>query len=836
MSEHRNRLAIDRILKFGGSSIATPERIKSVIEIIRKAYDNSSHIAVIVSAFGGVTDRLIMLGQMAAQGKEGYQKGLAELIERHKNTVNALISQENLPGTLKTLQPVFSELRDVLEGISLIKRLSPKALDLLMSFGERLSAFIITEAIQPYISQARFLDAREIIKTDRTFGGARVDFAETNKNIQKYFCDFLHMPIITGFIGSPKEKETATLGRGGSDYTAAIVGAALHVNVIEIWTDVNGVMTAAPKKEPHAFSIPEMSYKEAMEMSYFGAKVIHPLTITPALDKNIPLLIKNSFNPEAPGTLISTTPSKNESLICGISSIDDTVLLCLQGSGMIGVCGIAKRLFAALAEKDINIILISQGSSEHSICIAVSPSSADLAKEIIEREFVLEIQLRIIDEVMIERDLSVLAIVGENMRRTTGIAAKLFGALGKNGINIIAIAQGSSELNITIVVKKEDEVKAIRVIHEAFFLSPKKTLNVFLVGVGLIGCTLLQQMKNHAQLLHQDHALDMRIIGLANSRVMTFNAQGISLEDWRTVLDESTEKMDIKKFIDNIFHLNLINTVFVDCTSNQSISDAYETILNASISVITPNKKATSGRYEDYKKLKEMAIKKGAKFLYGSNVGAGLPIISTINELVKSGDKILKIEAILSGTLSYLFNSFTEGKFFSEVVQEAQKKGYTEPDPREDLNGMDVARKLLILSRESNYPLEMDNIVVQRILPEDCFNAPSIADFYVKLKNYDEQLTTKRKEAQSEGKVLRYIAKLEEGQGSICLQSISPEHPFYHLSGSDNIIAITSEFYRENPLVIKGQGAGAKVTAGKIFADIVRLELDPTSISLKKGE
>lgn len=834
MSDHRSKFTIDRILKFGGSSIETPERIKSVIEIIRKAYDNSPQIAVIVSAFGGVTDRLIMLGQMAAQGKEGYQTVLAELIERHKSTINALICQETLPETLRTLQPVFSELRDVLEGISLMKRLSPKALDLLMSFGERLSAFIITKAIQPYIPQARFLDAREIIKTDRTFGEAQVDFAETNESIQKYFCDFLHMPIITGFIGSPKEKETATLGRGGSDYTAAIVGAALHVNAIEIWTDVNGVMTAAPKKEPHAFSIPEMSYKEAMEMSYFGAKVIHPLTMTPALNKNIPLLIKNSFNPEAPGTLISTTPSKNKSLICGISSIDDTVLLCLQGSGLIGVCGIAKRLFTALADNNINIILISQGSSEHSICIAVSPSSADVAKKIIEREFILERQLRIIDEVLIERNVSVLAIVGENMRKTTGIAAKLFGALGKNGVNIIAIAQGASELNITIVVKKEDEIKSIRVLHEAFFLSSKKTLNVFLIGVGLIGHTLLQQINSHAQLLFYEHALDLRIIGLANSRVMTFNTQGIPLEDWSSSLDKSTEKMDIKKFIDNMLHLNLINTVFVDCTSNQNISDAYETILNASICIITPNKKATSGPYKNYKKLKEITMKKGVKFLYGSNVGAGLPIISTINELVRSGDKILKIEAILSGTLSYLFNSFTEGKNFSEVVQEAQNKGYTEPDPREDLNGMDVARKLLILSRESNYPLEMDDIILENFLPVDCFNAPSIAAFYENLKNYDEQLATKRKEAQEEGKVLRYIAKLEEGQGSICLQAISPEHPFYHLSGSDNIIAITSELYRKNPLVIKGQGAGAKVTAGKIFADILRLELDPTSISLKK--
>lgn len=830
MSGHRNRFAVDRILKFGGSSIGTPERIKSVIEIIRKAYANSPHIAVVVSAFGGVTDQLIALGKIVAHGKDDYQNVLAEVTERHKISANTLIPQERLPDVLKALDQTLSELCNVLEGISLIKELSPKTLDLLMSFGERLSAFIITEAILPYNPQARFLDARELIKTDRIFGGARVDFKETNKNISEHFYDFPGMlPIITGFIGSSKENETITLGRGGSDYTAAIVGAALNVNVIEIWTDVNGVMTADPRKEPYAFSIPEMSYKEAMEMSYFGAKVIHPPTIIPALEKNIPLLIKNSFNPKAPGTLIGTASSKSESLICGISSIDNAVLLCLQGSGMVGVCGIAKRLFGALAEKGINIILISQGSSEHSICVAVSPSFADLAKEAIEREFALEMQAHIIDEVTIERNLSVIAVVGENMCRTTGIAGKLFGALGKNGVNVIAITQGSSELNITVVVKKEDEVKAIRVVHEAFFLSPRKTLHVFLVGVGLIGRTLLQQMESHARILRDEYALDIRVIGLANSRAMAFNQQGIRLEEWSAVLDRASEKMDIEAFIERMLHLNLINTVFVDCTSSQAVSDAYETILNASISIVTPNKKANSGRYENYKKLKGMATKNGAKFLYGSNVGAGLPIISTINELVRSGDKILKVEAILSGTLSYLFNSFTEEKVFSEVVQEAQNKGYTEPDPREDLNGIDVARKLLILARESNNPLEMDDIVVQRILPEDCFNASSVDDFYVILKSHDEQLAAKRREVQREGKVLRYIAKFEKGQGSVSLQAVGPEHPFYHLSGSDNIIAITSEFYRENPLVIKGQGAGAEVTAGKVFADIIRLGLDHIS-------
>lgn len=825
-SDHRSKSAVDKILKFGGSSVGTPERIRSVIEIIKQAYDHSERIAVVVSAFGGVTDQLISLGRMAANGKDEYHKIVGELIERQIVAAHSLIPQKRLAEALKVIDPIVDALRGVLEGIFLIKELSPKTLDLVMSFGERLSALIISEALQSSIPQARFLDAREIIKTNREFGGAKVEFEATNKNIQNYFQDSSYLPIITGFIGSSKENETTTLGRGGSDYTAAIIGAALDVGIIEIWTDVDGVMTADPRKEPYAFPIREMSYKEAMEMSYFGAKVIHPPTIIPALEKNIPLLIKNSFNPGAPGTLVSNAPSQNDALICGISSIDQAVLLCVEGNGMVGVCGIAKRLFGALAERGVNIILISQGSSEHAICVAVAPSVADLACEAIKKEFDLEMQAHLIDEVTVERNLSVIAVVGENMCRTTGIAGKLFNALGKNGVNVIAITQGSSELNITVVVKKEDEIKAIRLIHEAFFLSPRKTLNVFLVGIGLIGNTLLQQIEKHVEMLRKEYALDVRVIGLGNSRKMVFDQTGIQLPKWRSLLENSTEKMDMGIFLEQMVHFNLINTVFVDCTSSQKISDAYETILNASISIVTPNKKANSGSYKHYRALKRTAEKKGIKFFYGSNVGAGLPIISTIHELIRSGDKILKIEAILSGTLSYLFNSFGEGTVFSDVVKNAQIKGYTEPDPREDLNGMDVARKLLILARESRFPVEMDVIAVERILPEECFQAHSVEDFYAKLKKQDDQMDSKRREAQKEGKVLRYIAQFEEGQGSISLQAVGPEHPFYHLSGNDNIIAITSEFYRENPLIIKGPGAGAEVTAGKVFADLIRLGLD----------
>lgn len=803
---------MSRILKFGGSSVGSPERIRSVIEIIRNAEDP---IGVVVSAFGGVTDQLIRLGRSASLGNTD-QELLKEVQERHKVSAKLLIREVHLSEALQGLDQTFLELKGILEGVSLIRELSAKTLDLIMSFGERLSAFIISKSIPG----ARFVDARELIKTDQKFGMARVDFEKSNRSIQNAF-QSPALSVITGFIGSSKENETTTLGRGGSDYTAAIIGAALDVKVIEIWTDVDGVMTADPRKEPYAFSIPEMSYKEAMEMSYFGAKVIHPPTIVPALEKGIPLCIKNTFNPKAPGTLISSTSAENKPIISGISSIDNAALLCLQGSGMVGVCGIAKRLFGALAEKGINIILISQGSSEHSISVAVAPSFVDLALEAIENEFALEMRAHIIDEVAVEKNLSVIAVVGENMCRTPGIAGKLFDALGKNGINVIAITQGSSELNISIVIKREDEIKAIRVIHEAFFLSPRKTLHVFLVGLGLIGGTLLKQVHAQAKRLIEEYALDIRFAGLANSRTMNFNPQGFPLENWQECLAQG-KKMDIDAFIEQMQGLNLINTVFVDCTSSQSIADAYEKILNSSISIVTPNKKANSGSYKSYKVLKEIAAKKGVHFRYGSNVGAGLPIISTINELVRSGDKVLKIEAILSGTLSYLFNAFTEGKAFSDVVLEAQKKGYTEPDPREDLIGMDVQRKLLILARESNYALEMEDIDVRKFLPEECFEAPSVEDFYRCLKSYDGQMESLRKKAEEEGKRLRFIGRLENGKGIISLEAVDIEHPFYHLAGNDNIIAITSEFYRDHPLVIKGQGAGAKVTAGKVFADLIK--------------
>lgn len=805
-----------KILKFGGSSVSYPDRIKNVIQIVKKRVDQNNPIAVVVSAFGGVTDELIHVANLAVNGDQGYLEHLHKLKTRH------LEAAEQLVPCYSEIEKLFKELSDALQGVMLVRELSKRSSDLILSFGERLSAYIISKAMKPTIPSAVFVDAREIIKTDRNFGAARVNYEVTYPLIKNYFANTSFMPVITGFIGSTESNETTTLGRGGSDFTAAIVGAALSAEEIEIWTDVDGFMTADPRKVQQAFPIPKMTFQEALEMSHFGAKVIHPPTIAPALKRNIPLRIKNSFNPEAEGTLISQMPRGSEALLCGISSIDHIALLRVEGSGIIGVCGIAMRLFGALAKNEINVILISQASSEHSICFAIAPQHASQAKEAIEQEFFLERQAGLIDPVVVEKDLSVIAAVGENMHKVPGIAGRLFGALGKNGINIAAIAQGSSEYNISVVIKKTDEAKALNIIHEEFFLSHTTTLNLFLVGTGLIGKTLLDQMDKQLPILLKEHALEIRVVGLADSRKMCFDAKGFTIAHWEKILEDSSEKMIISSYVDRMKNLNLINSIFVDCTASEEVASVYQNILEANISIVTPNKKANSGPYAMYKKLKELSKRKGVHFLYETNVGAGLPIISTVIDLLRSGDKILKIEGILSGTLSYLFNSFAQGKNFSDALSDAQKKGFTEPDPREDLNGQDVVRKLLILARESGYPLEMKDISIEPLLPEECF-AGTVNEFYQKLKKYDDAFNRKRDAAMHEGKVLRYIAAMEEGKASVTLQAVDKLHPFYHLSESDNIISITTERYRDTPLVIKGQGAGAEVTAGEVFADIIRM-------------
>lgn len=811
-----------KIVKFGGSSVSSPDRIRGVKDIVKHKYEQGESLAVVLSAFGGVTDEFVSIGRLAMKRGQIYREPLKKLEARHLDAAASLISNVRKSEVFTWIQQQFLEIEEILKGISLLGELSTRSLDLIMSFGERLCAFIFSESLREEIPQIVYVDAREIIKTDRHFGSARVDYQLTNRLIQDRLKNHF-LPIITGFIASTQEEETTTLGRGGSDFTAAIIGAALDAKEIEIWTDVNGVMTADPRKVSQAFTIPEMSYQEALEMSHFGAKVIYPPTIVPAMRKNIPIRIKNTFAPEASGTYISHRQQIHPAQLCGIASIDRLALLRVEGSGLIGVAGVAMRLFGALAKHGISVILISQASSEHSICLAVKPADAQEAKQAIESEFTLEAQVGLIDPVNVEQEMSIVAAVGEGMRETPGIAGRFFGALGRNGVNVAAIAQGSSELNISVVIRSQDESKALNAIHEEFFSGLQTTLHVYLIGTGLIGSALLGQLNRLSAQIQRDHGVHIRLIGLANSQKMMFQPQGISLDDWEKELKGTSETMKIGTFLERMKGLNLTNSIFVDCTANEEIAAHYPTILRSHISIVTPNKKANSSSYVDYLLLKDLSKQRGVQFLYEANVGAGLPVISTIIHLLRSGDKILRIEAILSGTLSYLFNHFTPENKFSELVREAHAKGFTEPDPREDLNGQDVLRKLLILARESGYPLEMADIRFTPFLPKECFAAASMKEFYARLAQCDALMADLEQEAAKDKKRLRFIARLDQGKATVALQAVNAQHPFYYLSGNDNVIAITTERYDASPLVIKGQGAGAEVTAGEVLADIVRL-------------
>jgi aspartokinase/homoserine dehydrogenase 1 len=710
-----------------------------------------------------------------------------------------------------------------LKGVFLVREASPRTMDYVLSFGERNSNFIISHYLRKEGINANYLDARKVIKTDKKFGAAKVDLDTTFNNIQEYFTNHPEIQITTGFIASSKGGLTTTLGRGGSDFTAAILAAGLGAEAIEIWTDVDGVLTSDPRRVKSAFTIPSLTYAEAMEMSHFGAKVIYPPTIQPAMEKSIPIYIKNTFNPSFIGTYISKESSVNGHPIKGISSISDISLLTLQGSGLFGVPGIAARLFNSLAQAKINVILITQGSSEHSISFAVNPNDSARAKRKVDKEFEYEFKSGGVDLVKVENNLSIIAIIGENMRYQPGISGKLFQALGKNGINCVAIAQGSSELNVSVVINKVDESKALNSLHESFFLSDTKELHLFMVGVGLIGSTLLNQIQQQNAFLKDNSQLQIKVIGISNSRKMVFNENGINLESWRDDLLNSNDKADISTFIEEMKTLNLSNTIFVDNTANSAITSHYEKILDSSISISTPNKIATSSAYLQYERLKYIAKKRGVQFLYETNVGAGLPVISTLNDLIQSGDRILKIEGVLSGSLSFIFNSFTEGVKFSSVVKQAKELGFTEPDPRTDLNGIDVRRKLIILARESGLPLEQVNVKIDAILPDACQKAENVAQLFEEIEKADDYFEKMRSDAAREGKVLRFIAKLENGEASIVLQAVDASNPFHSLSGSDNMIVFTTDRYKERPLVILGPGAGAEVTAAGVFAEIITI-------------
>ncbi len=813
-----------KVLKFGGTSVGTVESIKQVIQILQENINEGRKIAVVYSAMGGVTNRLIEIGKLASTSDLTYLEQLKLVEERHFNAVRGLIDIKNQSGSIAKVKGLFNELEDLLRGVFLIKELSPRTNDFIVSFGERLSTTIITEALKNRGIEAEYLDTRKVIKTDDHFGYADVNFDLTNDLIKKYFAQTNKLQCITGFISSTIDSVTTTLGRGGSDYTASIFGAALNASVIEIWTDVDGMLTSDPRKVKNAFTIPTITYAEAMELSHFGAKVIYPPSLTPAFKKNIPLKILNTFNHHHAGTLISKTAETKEYSITGISSIDDIALVNVQGGGMMGVAGVSAKLFSILAANKISVILISQASSEHSICFAVDPKSAFGVKEILEEGFALEISQGLVDNIAIEQNLSVIAVVGEGMKSSTGTSGKLFTVLGKNGINVVATAQGSSELNISVVIYKKDIRKALNAIHEVFFQVDGLTLNLYLVGAtGLIGSTLLRQIKEQETYLKQHKNLNIRLVGMTNTKKMLLNEGGISLDNWKQELLENGEIANIGEFVSDVQDLNLPYSVFVDCTADKNIVQYYEPLLSSSVSVVTPNKVANSGKYEQYFKLQKAAQKHGAKFLYETNVGAGLPIINTLQGLITSGDKINKIEAVLSGTLAYIFNNFKAGDSFLEVVRAAKAQGYTEPDPRDDLSGMDVARKILILSREAGLKLEPEDVKIINLLNDACLNAPSVEAFFEELEKDNERFEKLLKEAEANGEVLRFIATLDDNKASIGLKTVGRTHPFFNLAGSENIVSFTTERYKYNPLVIKGPGAGAEVTASGVFADIMSI-------------
>lgn len=807
-----------KILKYGGSSIRDAERIKNVIDIVKSELKLNHIAGIIFSALEGVTDDLLSLSRMAADRNELYLSEYIKVKERHIKLIAELLSVKNRTKVESSINSLLFELGEILKGVFLIKELSGKTLDFILSFGELLSCTIISFAFLENKIENDLLDAREIIITDRNYGSARVLFDKTDNNIKDYFKQHKKLQIITGFIASTLQKETTTLGRGGSDYTVSIIGAALEADSIEIWSDVNGVLTADPKKVRDAFSISNMDYEEAMELSHFGAKVIYPPTMHPAAVKKIPVVIRNTFNPSFPGTVISNH-TDSDYPIKGISSIDDITIVRVEGSGMIGVAGIAQRVFSSLAKHEINIILITQASSEHSICLAILPQNAHTAKSALEEEFAFELKMGIVNKILLEKEFSVIAVVGKHMRNTLGIAGKFFSALGDNYINISAIAQGSSELNISAVISRKDELKALNVIHHKFFSSSKpEPIHMFLAGYGSVGSQLVNLINSNQDLYHR-----IRLHGLINTKKMLIGSKEISINHLPKELLEKGETANLNEFVDRIKTINYRNSVFVDCTASDETAEIYDVILNKGINIVAANKRATTKSYSYYSKLKESAVKNNVKFLYETNVAAALPVISTMNDLKRAGDRIIKIEGVLSGTLSFLFNNISPTKKFSRILKEAKEKGYTEPDVREDLKGTDSARKILVLIREAGFKLELKDIKVENLVPPEYRKIVSAEEFMKRLPELDDHFDKILNEALNKECRLRYIASFNDGVAEVGLKEVDKKHPFYNLSGTENVIAYYTEYYNTAPQVINGPGAGTQLTSVGIISDIFKI-------------
>ena len=802
-----------KVLKFGGTSVGSAANIKRVKDIVLGQKDD---VVVVVSALGGITDKILKAARLAVSGTSDFHTELGEIRTKHDKILHELFGDKN--PVKEIVDELLDELEQILTGITLVGELTAKTLDRIAGLGERISSHIVAK----YIGAER-IDSSTFIQTDSKFGKAAVDFSITNSMIAEVFGEFKGVVVAPGFIARNAKGEFTTLGRGGSDYTAAIIAAALDVDMLEIWTDVNGFMTADPRIIRKAYTIPELTYSEAMELSHFGAKVIYPPTILPVYQKGIPILIKNTFEPENPGTkIVKTVENGFDRPIKGISSISGIALLTLQGIGMVGVTGISMRLFTALASVNVNVILISQASSENSISVAIDEIGVEAADRAIRDKFEKEIATGQVNRIGFEKEVSVVAIVGENMKHTTGIAGKLFSTMGRSGVNVIAIAQGASELNISWVVKNDELRKTLNTVHESFFLSEFVEVNVFLMGIGTVGSNLLQQIQQQQERLLNEKHLRMKLTGVANSRKMLFNREGIDIATFRQYLEQSDKKSGLQAFVDEMKGMNIYNSVFVDCTASGAVADLYKEILNANIAVVAANKVAASSDFDNYSNLKKIAKQKGVKFLFETNVGAGLPIINTLNDLVNSGDKIVKIEAVLSGTLNFIFNTISEETPFSKTIKMAKDEGYSEPDPREDLSGVDVARKILILARESGYRIEMEDVTIKRFVPDQLFEGSQEA-FWKGITELDEEFEKNRKVLQAANKKWRFVARFEKGKAQAGLEEVDARHPFYDLEGSNNLVMYTTERYHEFPMLIKGYGAGASVTAAGVFADLIKV-------------
>lgn len=809
-----------QVLKFGGTSVANAENIRKVVSIVTDAGKRNKTV-VIVSALGGVTDLLLSASSLAADGDESYKEKLAVVEQRHLEAVKQLIPVAQQSQLLSLVKKSCNEIEDICSGIFLLRELTPRSKDRIGSYGEWLSSRIIAATIQSTGIDIVWKDSRELIVTNSNFTAAEVDFAATTENIRQFFASADHnLFLLPGFIAADKKGITTTLGRGGSDYTAAILAACLDASNLEIWTDVSGMMTADPRLTANARIIPHISYQEAMELSHFGAKVIYPPTIQPVMSKGIPVWIKNTFAPQDEGTLIESVATRNGNIVRGISSINNIALLSLEGSGMIGIPGFSKRLFEALSNERINVILITQSSSEHSICVAVDASAATAAKQVVDAAFANEITLQKVEPLAIENELSIVALVGENMKSHPGISGRMFSAMGKNGVNIRAIAQGSSEKNISAVISTKDVRKAINVLHEEFFETTYKQVNLFIAGTGNVGAKLLGQLQQQLQFLQQQMKLQVRVIGISNSRKMVLREEGIDTAKWKEAL-EAGESASLESFVEGIIARNLRNSIFVDVTANDKVAGVYDKLLQKSISVVACNKIAASSAYVHYQKLKHLAREFNCQFLFETNVGAGLPIIGTLNDLLSSGDRVHRIDAVLSGTLNFVFNNYDGSRPFADVVKQAQDEGYTEPDPRLDLSGTDVMRKIMILARETGEKLEMDQIANNSFMPASCMQG-SVSDFYAAMAKEEKHFRNLYDQASKAGCKLKFVASYNNGSASVGLQHIDPAHNLYHLYGKDNIVLFYTDRYAEQPLVVKGAGAGAEVTASGVFADILR--------------